>query len=83
MQLVVQLVERVLKGEGRRAAYLGIILTGQDEVRRLNQRFRGADYDTDVLSFRLSDGADVDGEVYVNVDYARECHRTYDATSQG
>ncbi len=72
----------MLQGEGRSARYLGIILTGQAEVCRLNQQFRGVDYDTDVLSFTLNDGADVDGEVYVNVDFARQYHRTHGAVFQ-
>ena len=71
---------RVLQDEGCAANSLGVILTGDAEVRRLNDQYRGASYDTDVLSFALGDGATVDGEVYVNVDFAERHHQSYGAS---
>lgn len=36
---------------------LGILVTGDDEVRKLNRQYRNIDSTTDVLSFALAEGA--------------------------
>lgn len=42
-------------------------------VRRLNRKYLGHDYDTDVLSFEIDRTADgLEGEVYVDVETAAE-----------
>jgi len=46
-----RLVRLVLAGEGRRGARVGIVLTDNEELRRLNAAYRGRDLVTDVLSF--------------------------------
>ena len=74
------LVRRVLRNETKGCRYLGIILADAATVRDLNRRYRGGDYDTDVLSFALGDGAEIDGEVYVNLDFALAHHARYNAT---
>jgi len=45
------LVRVALAAEGRRAGEIGIVLTGDAELRALNRRWRGIDRATDVLSF--------------------------------
>jgi probable rRNA maturation factor len=51
---------------GRRS--LSIAFVGNAEIRRLNRRFLGHDYATDVLAFPL--GTDLFGEVVVSAEYA-------------
>ena len=50
-----------------------VILTGDDELHRLNQQYRGVDAPTDVLSFDLRDevgpGQEI-GEIYISADRA-------------
>jgi probable rRNA maturation factor len=69
-------VARAVRGEGFSIEYLGVILTGRDEVHELNRKFLGHDYPTDVVSFPLSEEAAasqiIDGEVYVDLDTAAE-----------
>jgi probable rRNA maturation factor len=50
-----------------------VILTGDEDLRRMNRDYRGRDAPTDVLSFDLRDdhGAGVDGEIYISLPYAR------------
>lgn len=44
-------------GRAGRGRELGVRIVGQSESRRLNQRFRGKDKPTNVLSFPASEGA--------------------------
>jgi probable rRNA maturation factor len=47
---------RVLASEGVPDAHLGILVTDDDTVRRLNREFAGDDHPTDVLAFSLLEG---------------------------
>ncbi len=67
---LIALVRHALAQESREVDYLGIILADSALVRALNKRYRGGDYDTDVLSFPLGEGEAIDGEVYVSLDFA-------------
>jgi len=55
-----------------------IVLTGDAQIRELNRRFRGKDAATDVLSFRLGDGANANepfGDIVISLDAAaRQAH---------
>lgn len=64
------LVHQVVTKESFVLEYLGVILTDRDTLRRLNLKYRGGDYDTDVLSFPLGKKDAIDGEIYVSLDYA-------------
>jgi probable rRNA maturation factor len=50
------LASRVLASEGVGKAELGIVVTDDETVRRLNREFAGDDHATDVLSFSLEEG---------------------------
>ena len=78
--LVEHLASSVAEGEDQCIRQLEITLMSAEQLRELNRSWRKADYDTDVLSFSLSDGKALDGEIYVSLDFARtHCH-TYGAT---
>ncbi len=47
---------RVLEAEGVPAAELGVLVTSDEAVRRLNREYAGEDEVTDVLSFSLQEG---------------------------
>ena len=77
---VKKLITQVMDGERRVIRRIEIVLTGADRIQELNQVWRGADYDTDVLSFLLSQTSEVDGVVYVNLDFAEQHCQAYEAT---
>jgi probable rRNA maturation factor len=63
--LVRRVVERVLRGE-RRRALISITFLGRDAMRKLNAAHKGHDRPTDVLSFAMADPAGrALGDVYV------------------
>lgn len=78
------LVRRAAVAEGFAIRYLGVVLTGHAAVHRLNHDFLGHDYETDVVSFPLDEGAVaervIDGEVYVDLDTAAERAPEFGAT---
>ena len=74
------LVETILRGERREIASLNVILTRGEVVHKLNERWLGHDYGTDVLSFTLAESDAIEGEVYVSLDFAQEHCDAFDAT---
>jgi probable rRNA maturation factor len=50
------LAERVLVAESAPTSELGIVVTDDEQVRKLNNRYAGEDKATDVLSFSLREG---------------------------
>lgn len=78
--LIEHLVAQVAEGEGQCVRQLEITLMSAEQLRELNRSWRKADYDTDVLSFSLSDGMELDGEIYVSLDFARIHCNAYSAT---
>ncbi len=74
--LLRQVALRVLKGEGRAAETVAIIVVDDPYIRQLNRTYRGLDRATDVLSFGLTDEQTTDGallgELYLSLDRARE-----------
>jgi len=69
-----QLVDRIISGEGKELRFLGVVLADHETVHELNRDFLGHDYETDVISFVLDDESEnvIDGEVYVDLDTAKE-----------
>lgn len=70
-------VRRVLIKEGRKAADISVILIDAVRCRSINRRFLHHDYSTDVLSFPLESKPNLEGEIYVNLDKAKQQARTY------
>lgn len=66
----------VVRSLGAGPAEIHVVLTGDDEIRRLNRDWRSVDRPTDVLSFAdgdpLPDGGVLLGEILVSLDRARE-----------
>jgi rRNA maturation RNase YbeY len=59
---------------GRTEAELSVALIGDAEMRKLNARYRGKDYPTDVLSFPMEESAPATrllGDVIISVEQAR------------
>ncbi|MFN3421507.1 MAG: rRNA maturation RNase YbeY [Armatimonadota bacterium] len=64
-------VETVLKCEGlETSATVSLVLCDDRTIRELNIRYLGHDYPTDVLSFPLSEGELLVGEIIISVETA-------------
>ena len=53
---LLRIAQRVLEAYGREEAEVGITLTDEETIHRLNREWRGVDAPTDVLSFALDEG---------------------------
>jgi probable rRNA maturation factor len=82
---LVCLMGRLLGLRGIHDAELGLVLTGEEEIGRLNRQFRGVDEPTDVLAFPLEgdpafpspDGQRHLGEVFISLPRASAQARTH------
>ena len=75
--VLMQAARAALRGEGVRNASIGIVCLNNRQCRQLNRKHLGHDYATDVLSFPLENTPVLEGEVYINLDRAREQARDY------
>ncbi len=75
-KLIGEAVTRAVEGEGFVIQELSIVLADHPAVHELNREWLGHDFETDVVSFPLSDAAlinrHIDGEIYVDLDTAAE-----------
>lgn len=80
--VIIALVQHVCREEDASIDDLGVVLGDHATVLDLNKTYLSHDYITDVLSFPLNDtdGTAVDGEIYVDLDTARERHAEFDVT---
>jgi probable rRNA maturation factor len=70
-------VRAVLRGERVRRAEVTVVVLDARRSRKMNRQFLGHDYSTDVISFLLERRPRLEGEIYLNIDRAREQAREY------
>lgn len=70
--------QRIVAGDGQRAAAISLTVVDDDEMHELNRTHLDHDYPTDVLSFPLSDpGSPLAGEVIVSAGTAKSNAQEY------
>ncbi len=84
VERLIELLLRVIEREGGTLEALSIVLSDHATIHDLNRVYLSHDYETDVLSFSLSEGTEkeVDGEVYVDLDTAHERCAEFDSSFQ-
>jgi probable rRNA maturation factor len=72
----------ILKNTLKDNSYISVFITGDKEMKRLNKKYLGRDYATDVLSFEIKDkqedGSLYIGDIVVNKDQAKRQAKDYD-----
>jgi probable rRNA maturation factor len=76
----IRAVNKVLQREKRKIKNVSVVYTDNARIRRINNRFLGHNYATDVVAFQLESSPGVEGEIYVNLDKARTQAKTYGVT---
>ena len=63
-------IRAALQRHGRERCVVNVLLTGDQEIRALNEKFRNVDEPTDVLTFPAGDAAgDLLGDIAISVPY--------------
>ena len=76
----VRAVRSALRAERVETGQVTVIGISDPVCRRMNRRWLGHDYTTDVISFPLGAAGKLEGEVYVNLDRAHVQARVYGVT---
>ncbi len=76
-----RIIEYVAASEKATIGSITVILADHQTVRDLNRQYLRHDFDTDVLSFdyREDPHEDLDGEIFIDLDTARERHEEFGA----
>jgi len=80
LQPIAKYVRRVLRKAKQRKARVNVIFVDSRLMRQLNRNYLSHDYGTDVLSFCLEKKGTLEGEIYINLDRARQQATMYKAS---
>ena len=61
-------------------ATINLIILTDEEIRKINNEFLKHDYPTDVLSFDLTEGKFLEGEIYISAETAKRQAEEYNVT---
>ena len=70
-------IVRKLRGEGIALDHLSYVFCNDEYLLGINRDFLQHDFYTDIVTFDLSDGEELTGEIYISVDRVRENAATY------
>ncbi len=77
---LVQLLNKVIAKEGKISGDLSVIITNDENLKKINVQFLEHDYYTDVITFNYNSGSVVNGEIYVSLDTVRNNAVNYDVS---
>ncbi len=77
---VLNALQIVYRKEGKGFSAIAVIFTNNRSIKKINREFLKHNYVTDVLAFPLGGGGGVEGEIYINLDAARNQALAYDVT---
>jgi probable rRNA maturation factor len=70
-------VYRTLRSEKKNKGRIQIIYVTDKYIHELNNKYLKHNYPTDVISFDMGDGKEIDGEVYISIDTAKRQANDY------
>ena len=66
-------IESIFRRENKELAQLNYIFCSDNELLKINRKYLGHDYYTDIITFDLSDSkTEISGEVYISVDRVKD-----------
>lgn len=74
------ILSEILKNGNFVPGEISVIITTDDNLRRINIEFLEHDYYTDVITFNYNSGDVVNGEIYISIDTVRENSVNYDVS---
>jgi len=70
-------VNRTVRSEKKNKGRIQIIYVTDKYIHELNNKYLKHNYPTDVISFDMGDGKEIDGEVYISIDTAKRQANDY------
>jgi probable rRNA maturation factor len=77
---VIAAVGRAVSSRKTSKGRIQIIYVTDKYIHELNNKYLKHNYPTDVISFEMGDGKEIDGEVYISIDTARRQANDYDVS---
>ncbi len=77
---ILRTLKNVYKEEGRKIPGIAVICTNNRYIRKINKKYLMHDYITDVIAFSLGEDGDIEAEIYINLDAARNQAKRYNVT---
>lgn len=71
-RLLKSFIEKIFKKEGRALASLNYIFVSDAKLLQINRDYLKHDYYTDIITFDLSTGPAIAGEIYISIDRVKE-----------
>ncbi len=73
-------IEKMFRKEGRKLGSLNYIFCSDKRLLEINRQFLQHDYYTDIITFDLSSGPEIEAEIYISIDRVRENARNLSLT---
>jgi probable rRNA maturation factor len=71
---------QIFKSKRRKLTLVGFVFSTDRKVLKINRKFLNHNFYTDVITFNLSHGRDIEGEVYLSVDRIRENAKRFEVS---
>ena len=75
-RMIAEWIKNVASGYGKSIGEISYIFCSDNKILAINNEYLQHDYYTDIISFDLSAGDDLVGEIYISIDRVRENART-------
>lgn len=75
-------INRIYQDASINYSWINVILMDSENHTLMNNEYLQHDYPTDILTFEYSNGNNVDGELYINIEVAQENAKEYSVSLQ-